>query len=138
MERIGGAERTEAGKTDTLYIATGPVYKTVGGNEDIMYLEAASTDITPASLPVPNYYWKAMLKVKWENGKVTSASAIAFWFEHKEYNRSDSDYNYATHAVSVDTVESLTGLDLFTNLPDELESKAETNSSWTAFQSFKQ
>ena len=132
------AVRNELGKVDTLYVATGPVYRTVGGNEDITYLKAASTDITPANLPVPNYYWKAMLKVKWENGKVTSASAIAFWFEHKEYNSSDSDYNYVTHAVSVDSIESLTGLDLFTNLPDELESTAEANSNWTTFQSFKQ
>ena len=130
------AVRNELGKVDTLYVATGPVYKTVGGNEDITYLKASSSDITPASLPVPNYYWKALLKVKWEKGKITSASAIAFWFEHKEYNSSDSDYNYVTHAVSVDRIESLTGLDLFTNLPDELESTAETNSDWTTFQNF--
>ena len=78
------------------------------------------------------------MKVKWENGKVTSASTIAFWFEHKEYDSSDSDYNYVTHAVSVDRIESLTGLDLFTNLPDELESTAEANSNWTTFQNFKQ
>ncbi len=132
------AVRNELGKVDTLYVATGPVYRTVGGNEDITYLKAASTDITPANLPVPNYYWKAIMKVKWENGKVTSASSIAFWFEHKEYDSSDSDYNYVTHAVSVDRIESLTGLDLFTNLPDELESTAEANSNWTTFQNFKQ
>lgn len=130
------AIRNELGNVDTLYVATGPVYKTVGGSEDITYLKAASTDITPARLPVPNYYWKALLKVKWEKDKVTSASAIAFWFEHKEYNSSDSDYNYVTHAVSVDRIESLTGLDLFTNLPDELESTAEMNSNWTTFQKF--
>ena len=132
---LESAERKEAGKTDTLYVVTGPAYRTVGGNEEITYLYAASSDITPASLPVPNYYWKAFLKVKRDgNGSITNALAIGFWFEHKNYSNSD----YSSYAVSVDQIEQWTGLDLFTNLPDELESTAEANSNWTTFQNFKQ
>ena len=86
-----------------------------------------------ASLPVPNYYWKAMLKVKRSGTAIVSASAIGFWFDHKEYANSDV---YSNYAVSVDQIESWTGFDLYTNLPDALESTAEANSDWNAFKSF--
>ena len=126
-------------ESDTVYVATGPVYRTVGGNESITYLTGAS-GARPASLPVANYYWKALLKVKWgtKNGQqvVTNASAIGFWFEHKEYNKGDSDYAYATHACKVSEIEAKTGLDLFANLPDDLEATAEDNGSWDSFKSF--
>ena len=134
---LEGAVRTEASKVDTLYVITGPLYKTVGGNEEITYL-SAKTGVTPAELAVPNYYWKALLKVKWEDGKVVDASAIGFWFKHKEYNSGDSDYAYLAHATSVDQIEQWTGLDLFVNLPDELETTVEQNTDWAnVFQKFK-
>ena len=125
--------------TDTIYVATGPVYQTVGGNEEITHLTGAS-GTRPASLAVPNYYWKALLKVKWEtvNGQqvVTDAIGIGFWFKHKEYEKTDSDYAYATHACTIDEIESRTGLDLFANLPDDLEATAENNGSWNDFKSY--
>jgi len=128
------AERTFASSTDVLYCVTGPCYKTVGGNESITYFTGAEgKNANPSSLPVPNYYWKAFLKVTWVGDKVSKASAIGFWFEHKEYASSDS---YTNYAVSVDEIERLTGFDLFANLPDAVEVKAEANSSLSAFNSF--
>ena len=59
-------------------------------------------------------------------------STIGFWFEHKEYSTS----TYADYAVSVNDIESWTGLDLFANLPDSIEETVEANSNWTAFQNF--
>ena len=44
--------------------------------------------------------------------------------------------SYATYAVSVKTIESYTGLDIFANLPDSIESEAENNSNWQTFQNF--
>jgi endonuclease G len=116
--------------SDMVYVATGPVYRKVGGNETITYLTGAS-GANPSSLPVPNYYWKAILKVKWSGTSVTEASAIGFWFEHKTY--SDS---YTNHTVSVNQIEQWTGLDLFTNLPDGIEATAESNTSWDTFKKF--
>ena len=135
------AERTFASSTDVLYCVTGPCYKTVGGNESITYFTGAEgKNANPSSLPVPNYYWKALLKVKWEtvNGQqvVTDAIGIGFWFKHKEYEKTDSDYAYATHACTIDEIESRTGLDLFANLPDDLEATAENNGSWNDFKSY--
>jgi endonuclease G len=71
------------------------------------------------------------MKVKRSAGRVASAETVGFWFEHKQYTGS-----YSTYAVSVDEVEKKTGFDFFVNLPDSIENTAETNSSWSLFQSF--
>ena len=114
---------------DTVYVATGPVFRTVGGSEDIKWIQP-SHDSKKA--PVPNYYWKAVLKVRRSGGTVTDAMAVGFWFEHRQY--SDSYENYT---MSVDEIERLTGFDLFSNLPEPVESAAETNTSWTTFKNYK-
>lgn len=129
---LEGAIRSNLPTSDTVYVATGPVFRKVGGSETISYLTGASIDVNPAKLPVPNYYWKAVLKVKRSGSTITSACAVGFWFEHKEY----SNTSYANYTVTVDQIEAWTGLDLFTNLPDTIEASAESNSSWTTFTSF--
>ena len=53
--------------------------------------------------------------------------------EHKAYT-GDSYVNYT---VSVDQIEQWTGFDLFVNLPDQIESSAESGTlSWSAFTSW--
>lgn len=113
---------------DTVYVVTGPTFKTVGGNEEVKWIQPKHDS---KKAPVPNYYWKAVLKVKRSGGTVTDAMAVGFWFEHRQYTD-----KYENYAVSVDEIERLTGLDLFTNLPESVESKAETNSSWSSFRNF--
>ena len=121
--------------SDTVYVVTGPAYRKAGGSETISYLTGASASANPASLPIPNYFWKALLKVKRNGaGDITSASAIGFWFDHRDYN-SDTEHYY-DFVVSVDQIEQWTGFDLFTNLPVSLQTTAETNTNWTAFQNF--
>lgn len=124
--------------SDTVYVCTGPVYRKAGGSEVINYLTgAAGKSANPASLPIPNYYWKALLKVKRDGGgNITSASAIGFWFPHRDYTASEHYYD-DEFVVSIDDIESYTGFDLFHNLPDALESTAEANKDWSTFQSFK-
>ncbi len=126
---LENAVRGLTASTDTVYVVTGPCFKTVGGSENIEYL--TSTSVLPSSIPVPNYYWKALLKVKRSGGKISEASAIGFWFEHRTYTD-----GYANYAVSVDYIEQQTGFDLFANLPDALESAAEQNANWSSFQYF--
>ena len=132
------AERALVSNTgEVVYVVTGPAYKTKGGSETIMYLNGATgQNANPTRLPIPNYFWKAFLKVKWNGNEVVSASAIGFWFEHKTYTN-DSFTNYA---VSVDYIEQMTGFDLFTNVPGTndsgIEKTAEANTSWSSFQSY--
>lgn len=126
---LENAVRTQASTTDTLYVATGPVFQKVGESKDVTWILPKSDS---KRAPVANYFWKVLLKVKRTGGKVTSACAIGFWFEHKEYSNS----TYANYAVSVNQIEFWTGLDLFANLPDEIEEEVEENSTWSTFQNF--
>ena len=106
------------------------MFQKAGGSESVTWI-LPKADTKRA--PVPNYYWKVLLKVNRDgDGNVSSASSIGFWFEHKEYNTS----TYTNYAVSVNDIETWTGLDLFANLPDSIEETVEANSNWTAFQSF--
>ena len=118
--------------SDTVYVVTGPAYEKVGETKTIKYLTGATSTANPASLAVPNYYWKAILKVKRSGDTITDAMAIGFWFDHKNYSNSD----YAAHAVSVNQIETWTGFDLFANLPVALQDTAEANENWGDFQSF--
>ena len=126
--KLENAIQDLAGGRDTVYVVTGPVFQTVGGNEDVKWIQPKHDS---KQAPVPNYYWKAVLKVKRSGDGITEASAIGFWFEHRQY--SDS---YDKHAVSVDFIEEKTGLDLFAALPDELESGAEAADDWDSFRNF--
>lgn len=116
-------------KSEEIYIVTGTTLQTVGGNETISYTTAKNDT---KQVPVPNYFYKVVLKVNKSGSTVTSASAIGFWFENKAY----SSTTYSSYAKSVDEIEALTGLDFFVNLADNLENAAESNSSWTTFQAF--
>lgn len=90
-----------------LIVVTGPVFKntttTVGINE----------------VAVPDYYFKAILDVHPPHYK-----AIGFILKHEK-----SNLPLQLLAVSIDSVESFTGIDLFPGLPDEMEVplEAETN-----------
>jgi endonuclease G len=117
------------GKKEEIYIVTGVAFKKVGESKSITYTTAKDDN---KQVPVPNYFYKVVLKVEKSGNTVTSASTIGFWFEHKAYS-GDSYTNYST---SVDQIEQWTGFDFFVNLPDTIENTAEKNSNWTTFQNF--
>lgn len=129
---LEGAVRNLTNTTDTVYVVTGVCFRKAGGSETVKTLTAKDSSVKPASVPVANYFYKVLLKVKRSGSTVTSASAVGFWLEHKATG-SDS---YANHAVSVDQIEAWTGFDFFANLPDDLESSAESNTDWSRFQQF--
>lgn len=83
-------------------------------------------------VPVPRYFWMALLRVKG-----TSYSAIGFWMEHRddypEIASSKVNAEILEHAVTIDRLESLTGINFFPNLPDDVERTVEASyaaSSW--------
>ena len=126
------AVRNVANATDTVYVVSGATFQKKGGNETIKYLTADNSSIKPEKVPIPNYFWKVLLKVSRSGTKITGASAIGIWFEHKAY----SDNDWASHVCTVDEIEGYTGYDFFVNLPDELESSAEGLSNWNNFSNF--
>lgn len=128
--KLEAAVREQTASTDTVYVVTGAAFRKVGGSESITRIVNANND--RKSLPVPNYYWKVILKVKRNGDEIISACTIGFWLPHKEITSG----TYADYSVSVDQIEAWTGFDFFANLPQSKESAAETNTSWTTFQNF--
>ncbi|MBR6002599.1 MAG: DNA/RNA non-specific endonuclease [Bacteroidales bacterium] len=118
---------------DTVYVVTGAAFRKKGGNETINYI--VNTRYDQKQLPVPNYYWKALLKVKWNGLEVTDASAIGFWLPHDDLLGESYD-DKDKYVFSVSQLETWTGFDLFANLPAALQSTAEANASWEDFQDF--
>ena len=112
---------------DTLYIVTGAAFRKVGGDEAVKQIVSTRDGKT---LPVPNYYWKAVLKVKrGADGQIVDAQTLGFWLPHKEVKKG----TYAEYTTSVDQIETWTGFDLFPALPDSFEESAEANSSLETF-----
>lgn len=123
--KLEEAVRNETPVSDTLYVITGSAFR-VRGYEEIKTIVNKNDGKT---LPVPNYYWKAALKVRRTESGLSEAVTIGFWVPHDDLK----GRNYTEFAVPVDSLEALTGFDLFVNLPDEIETLAETNGSWDAF-----
>jgi len=110
-KRLEGDVREWAEKYDSIFVVTGPVFKgvieTIGEND----------------VSVPSHFFKAILVYSPQY-----VSSIAFLFPHEKCKGSEFDY-----AVSVDSVEAFTGLDLFYRLPDKLENSVEQSVDITAW-----
>lgn len=117
--------------TDTVYVVTGVAFQKVGGSETIKYIKPAKDS---KQCPVPNYFYKVALKVKRSGSAITDACAVGVWMEHRDYNSGET---YSQFTVTVDQIEEWLGLNFFTNLPEDLQTKAENNSSWSTFANFK-
>ena len=102
--------------SDTLYVVTGAILKTVGGSETVNY----ATDSKGVKVAVPNYYYKVLLRLK--SGKY---DAMGFWLEHRSYGNVQPN---ATITKSVDQIEQLTGFNFFTSLPKATQDEAEAAS----------
>lgn len=92
-------------RDSALIVVTGPI------------LSAHMKTIGKQHIAVPRHFFKIVLA---PYGKV--AKAIAFIYPNGACNRSLSHY-----AVSIDSIEKLTGMDFFDALPNELEHNLESN-----------
>lgn len=118
---------------DTLYVVTGACFNKVGESKTVKYITNKNDG---KSIPVPNYYWKVLLKVKRSGSEITDASAVGFWFPHEDLHGE----SFTSYSVSVDQIEAWTGFDFFVNLklhaPASVEANAESNSTWGTFFTF--
>lgn len=128
------AVRGQIPADDTLYVVTGAAFQKKGEVQmPVTWIYPKGESASGKSCPVPNFYWKALLKVKRDvSGNVTAANSIGFWLPHEDLR----GQNYADYAVTVDQIEMWTGFDFFVNLPDTKEKPAETNGSWQTFMDF--
>jgi endonuclease G len=98
--RLEEQVRTWATKYEEIYIVTGPILEenlpTIGSNK----------------VAVPNYYYKVILDYKKPQLK-----GIGFVLPHREA----SEKPLQSYVISIDSVETLTGIDFFPAIPDSLE-----------------
>lgn len=123
---------------DTVYVVTGAAFRKKGGSETITIINPSNSYYTPGNsidIPVPNYYWKVLLKVKRSGKSVNNAKAIGFWLEHRDDLRENTS-SYQNYAVSVDQIEAWTGFDFFANLPEALQDLCEDDTDWADFRDF--
>ena len=125
----GDVRAVAVDNNEEIYVVTGVAFSKVGENKTITYV--TSPDDTK-KIPVPNYFYKLVLRVKTSGSTVTDAYAVGFWFENKVY----SGTTYTSNIKSVNEIEKLTGFDFFVNLPDSIEEKAEGYTSWVNLKAF--
>lgn len=127
--KLEEAVRSAVPQEDTLYVVTGAIFSQ--GDE----LSAVRTIVNKndsKTLPVPESYWKALLKVERGSDGVVEARTIGFLLPHEDLK----GHSYAEFTVTVDDIEKLTGLDLFAGLPDSIETVSETASDWISFKKY--
>jgi len=98
--------RTWAKKYEEIYIVAGPVYK----GKPTRYL---------GQIAVPDAFFKVILCMQ------GTPKAIGFLYENDPSSQSMKD-----KVCSVDEVESITGFDFFSSLPDEIEDSVESSSDF--------
>ena len=104
--------RGYANTSDTTYVVTGCMVSASSKIEKDSY----KNDVT-----VPDSYFKAVLKYS-KSSTLGTWNAVAFYFEHRAYSESSPGKQ---HAMSIDQLEEITGLDFFVNLPAKIgEEKA--------------
>lgn len=91
---------------DNLYVVKGGTLR-----------EGETIGVTVGGITVPRYYWMAILAQRRDHYQ-----AIAFWVDHTNPAQVDRP---RTIAISIDQLEERTGLDLFHNLPDNIETRVE-------------
>ncbi len=116
---IEGQVRNWGSGCDTLYVVTGAVFRTVGGNESISYAYGKSD--SSKDVAVPNYYYKALLQLRITGG-VKSYQALAIWVPHAAAE------GMATmdDIITIDQLEERTGMDFFVNLDSAIQESVES------------
>ena len=103
--RLESSVRAWTAEFDTIYVVTGPVLK-----DNLKY-------IGENKVSVPEYFYKAILV--YTN---RTQNAIGFVIPNIEHTNN----NFYEYSVTIDSIEELTGLDLFPLLPDKIEKQIES------------
>ena len=113
VQKLGRNE----GFSDTLYVVKGG---TIRDGQILTHVNRSNG----AKVAVPKYYFMALLRIK--NGIYSS---IGFLLEHKNYNYTYEDpvaeSAMKKHAMSINQLETTTGINFFPNLPDTKEESIE-------------
>ena len=106
---------------DTLFVCKGGTIDKPGHIlEYVCGNSHQSTRVNQNHIPVPKYFFMAVLGKK-ENKDKTTYKATGFWIAQNDHKSTKiKDY-----AVTIQTLQQNTGLDFFCNLPDDIEKQVE-------------
>ncbi len=111
-KKLEGSVRNWANDNGEIHVVTGPI------------LKGSFSSIGSNHVSIPNYYYKVILDYQEPEIK-----GIGFILPNQKSNSSLQSF-----AVTIDEVESRTGIDFFYSLPDEIENQIESNydvSKWS-------
>lgn len=114
----GGCEEDTAPIGDTLYIVKGGTirdgefYDSRGKHGTIVKRANKMNGIV-----VPAHFFIALV-----SQKANSFTGIAFYLDHKDHGKK---YRLTDYTISIDSLETLTGIDFFCNFPDKMEEHIE-------------
>ena len=100
---------------DTLYVVKGG---TIDRSDQIITTIGRGQN----KIPVPKFFFMALLCKKGSNNTSGGYRALGFWIQHK----SNSSADLRPYVVNIDELEQLTGIDFFCNLPDKFENVVES------------
>ena len=100
---------------DTLYVVKGG---TIDRSDQIITTIGRGQN----KIPVPKFFFMALLCKKGSNSTSGGYRALGFWIQHK----SNSSADLRPYVVNIDELEQLTGIDFFCNLPDKFENVVES------------
>ena len=105
--------------SDTLYVCKGgTIDKSENILEYIFHNSHQSTRVNPSHIPVPRFFFMAVLSRKGSQWR-----ALGYWAQN--LNEDHSNDNRRGYAITIDRLEELTGIDFFCNLPDDIEDEVE-------------
>jgi endonuclease G len=110
-KRLENKVRYWAALNDSIYIVTGPMLDSPIGN------------IGKNNVNVPRSFYKTLLRFKGSKTK-----GIAFLMPNKK-----SDASIYSYAISIDSLEALTGINFYKQLESNLQNKVESNKSIKEF-----
>lgn len=105
IQKIGNATTGN----DMLYVVTGPVFGDGYGK---------AKDKSGTECAVPTQYFKCIMKVTYSGGNPVSAKGAAYLMDHVNSGS-------VRQAVTIHSIEELTGFDFFANIPASLQATAE-------------
>ena len=109
--------RTWANNFDTLFVCKGgTIDKAEHIIEYVCQKSHQSTQVNGDYIPVPKYFFMAVL-----GKKGSSFKATGFWIAQDNYN----DTKLKSYAITIKQLENNTGIDFFCNLPDDIEKEVE-------------
>lgn len=124
----GWGVSTQKGTYDTVYVAKGGTlnkllknYTGEVASNDGVYPKTNEKGLTASGLAVPAYYFMAVLARQGD-----TFESIAFCVPHSpDLPENPSTSEIRKYAISIDSLETFTGIDFFHNLPDSTEKNAE-------------